>query len=94
MCSRYLLITWLQSTVENLASFSHVTFAAAIVQCIQGDAYAGDDNILAKVGMLLLAICTGICVVLGNARKAYMAVKHLRAQPAIHKLLPNTYRNS
>lgn len=43
--------------------------------------------------MMAFTVCSLIAVVAGNARRALYIYRYVRAQPTVHKLMPNGFRN-
>lgn len=58
-----------------------------------GDPVADEDTAL-KVVSILLAATAFLVLVDGQYRRAKLIGSFLRAQPSVHKLLPNAFRNT
>lgn len=94
VCNSYLLVKWLQGQLSNLDTFVHTCFLASALSCARSDIHDQDDRSLERFVVYVLTAAAAVALVAGNARRAAYVYTYLRAQPAVHRLLPNAFRNT
>jgi hypothetical protein len=88
-----------QGQIANLDTYAHICFAAASLSCAlhdepvpEGVEKAALQNVFDQ-SMMAFAVGSLVAVLAGNARRALCVYRYIGAQPTVHKLMPNAFRN-
>lgn len=90
----YLILKWLQGLIVNVDTFFHACFIASCFSCIESGIFEYSDNSVMKNFILFLAISAIIAVFTGNIERVIKGHFYLKLQPEIHKIFPNSFRNT
>ena len=90
MCTRAL-----QGIILSLSTFTHICFASTLVHGLLTDSYdSGEHSHWISYLVILLVICAILAVLSGNWKRVKNFKYYLTAEPEIHRLMPNGFRNA